>query len=44
MGNQIVLDRIKTRERSAQILQCYMVSSDRSPDLKSPKPPPATKK
>ena len=44
MGNQIVLDRVKTEERSAGILQRYMVSSDRSPDLKTPKAPPATKK
>jgi len=44
MGNQIVLDRVKTEERSAGILQRYMVSSDRSPDLKSSKPPAPPKK
>ena len=44
MGNQIVLDRVKTEERSAGILKRYMVSSDRSPDLKSSKPKAPAKK
>ena len=44
MGNQIVLDRIKTQERGPSILERYMVSSDRSPDLKGKKVPPAAKK
>jgi hypothetical protein len=37
-GDQIVLDRAKAQERSAEILQRYMVTSDRSPDLKGAKP------
>jgi len=44
MDTQIVLDRVKAQERGAQILQRYMIPSDRSPDLKTPKAPPVTKK
>jgi len=43
-GRQIVLDRVKTEERSPGILERYMVSSDRSPDLKSSKAPVPPKK
>jgi len=43
-GDQIVLDRVKARERGAEILQRYMVTSDRSPDLKGAKTAAPAKK
>jgi len=43
-GDQIVLDRVKAQQRSAEILQRYMVTSDRSPDLKGATPPAPAKK
>ncbi len=44
LGSQIVLDRIKAQERGPSILERYMVSSDRSPDLKIKKVLPVIKK
>lgn len=43
-GDRIVLDRAKAQQRNAEILQRYMVTSDRSPDLKGAKPAGPAKK